>query len=119
MFKKNKPQFPDDADGNTLQRIAEDVDLTRPRIVDFHIAAKSEDSAISIAQACEKLRYHAGVSKDEDDDSSWTVTCTTRMVLNYDSASAFQDELHDLAKPLGGYSDGWGTRVDTGGMSCD
>lgn len=102
------PSLPNDADGESIRLVAQHNDLSRPMAVDFHIAAKAEESAQLIAQACAKLRYHTDVYKD-DDGPDWTITCTTRMLLSYESVIAVQKELESIVNPLGGYTDGWGT----------
>jgi regulator of RNase E activity RraB len=101
--------LPNDSDAAALRRLTDSgSDLSRPMTIDFQIAAPDEPTARSIAAAAEKLSYRTSATKDDGRDQ-WTVNCTTRMVLNYDSARAIQAELHQLAKPLGGWIDGWGT----------
>jgi hypothetical protein len=76
--------------------------------IDFHIAAPDEPTARAVAKAAAKLSYHTSVSKDASRDQ-WTTTCTTRMVLTLDTLAAIESELQALAKPLGAWTDGWGT----------
>ena len=103
------PGFPNDSDGDALRRlIAIGASLDRPMNVDFQIATQTEESAHEIAAACTRLGYHTRADRDEG-RPQWTVTCTTRMILNYHTVIAFQKELAQIAKPLGGWPDGWGT----------
>ncbi len=112
-------QFPDDLDGEVLRMIADDGnDMTQPMDVEFHVATATEEDADKIANAAEKLGYDIDVNFDdgsEDDEvedeitEPWTCSCRKTMLLEYDAIMAAQAELDELARPLGGYADGWGT----------
>ena len=110
--------YPDDIDGEVLRAIAEDGnDMTQPMSVDFHVAAATEDTAEQIATAADKLGYETSIDFDDGEDAEedeeitepWTCTCTKQMLLEYDGVMAAQAELDEIARPLGGYADGWGT----------
>ena len=52
---------------------------------------------------------------DEDDEEFgplWTVLVLVDMVPAYDEIMRIQKELHELASPLGGQLDGWGTMIE-------
>jgi len=100
--------YPNDADGDALRRVAGDNDLSKPMTVDFHVAAPDQSIAEQIAAAAYGLGYRCSVY-DSEDASSWTCECSSRMILTYAGVTAIQAELDALAKPLGGYIDGWGT----------
>lgn len=111
-------EYPDDVDGEVLRMIAEDGnDMTQPVDVQFHVAAATEETAEQIAQAAEKLGYEPAIDFDDGEDAEddeeitepWTCTCTKNMLLEYDGIMAAQAELDEIARPLGGYADGWGT----------
>ncbi len=111
-------EYHDDLDGQVLRSIAEDGnDMTKPMEVEFHVAAQSEEVADAIADAAEQLGYEPHVFFDDGEDAEedeeiidqWTCTCVKVMLLQYDAIMAAQAELDELAKPLGGYADGWGT----------
>ena len=111
-------EYPDDLDGQVLRSIAEDGnDMTKPMEVELHVAAPSEEVADAIADAAEQLGYEPHVFFDDGEDAEedeeiidqWTCTCVKVMLLQYDAIMAAQAELDELAKPLGGYADGWGT----------
>ncbi|MEZ6127775.1 MAG: ribonuclease E inhibitor RraB [Planctomycetaceae bacterium] len=112
-------EYPDDLDGEVLRMIAEDGnDMTQPMEVEFHVAAATEEDAETIADAAEKLGYEAFIDFDDGSDDEdledeitepWTCTCRRTMVLEYDAIMQAQAELDELARPLGGYADGWGT----------
>ena len=110
--------YPDDIDGEVLQMIADDGnDMSKPMIVDYHVAAATEDTAEKIASAAEKLGYEVAIDFDDGEDAEedeeitepWTCTCRRQMLLQYDAVVAAQKQLDEIARPLGGYSDGWGT----------
>lgn len=112
-------EYPDDVDGEVLKIIADDGnDMSKPMEVDFHVAAPTEEVAEKIAEAAEKLGYETFIdfddgSDDEDLDEEitepWTCTCQKNLILTYDSVMAAQSELDAIARPIGGYADGWGT----------
>lgn len=112
-------EYPDDLDGEVLRMIAEDGhDMTQPMDVEFHVAAATEEVAEKIAEAAVELGYEAFIDFDdgsEDDEvedeitEPWTCTCRMTMVLEYDAIMAAQAALDEIARPLGGYADGWGT----------
>lgn len=127
--------YPDDADGAALAGLAErGVDMSQPLDFDFPVAAPDEATAIAIQQALAAAGYESDVEYDEgepddedEDDSdglnevdeedeefgpSWTVYVNIQMVPEYDEIMRIQAELDRVAKPLGGYSDGWGVLTD-------
>lgn len=108
------PKYPNDADGDALRVVAENgADLSRPMPVDFMVAAASEGAAESISRAVRPLGYDTEVVRDTDDDGhdedTWTVYCSSTMLLDYESVIAVQAELDRVSAPYGGFSDGWGT----------
>lgn len=112
-------EYPDDLDGEVLRMIADDGhDMAQPMDVDFHVAAATEEDADKIAEAADKLGYEPTVDFDDGSDDPdieeeitepWTCTCRKNMVLEYDAIMAAQAQLDEIARPIGGYADGWGT----------
>jgi len=111
--------YPNDADGDALRRIANDgSDVSQPIEVDFTVDAGSSEAGHRIAAAAEELGYRTRVAENdadeeggEDDDLAgrWTVYCTRDIVLTYQSVMAAQAELDRISAPFGGRTDGWGT----------
>jgi hypothetical protein len=100
--------YPDDADGDALRRVAQDgSDMTKPMDIDFAIAASDEHSANAIAQAAQALGYGTDVFRG--DNEGWSCYCTRTMLATYDGVVRVQAALDALSRPLGGYADGWGT----------
>ncbi len=108
--------YPNDADGDALRRIAADgSNMTKPMVIDFHVAAPDRATAKAIAAAAGQRGYRTKVHKDHE-GSAWTCECSKEMLATHGGVIAAQEELDDLSKPHGGHSDGWGTfgNVDEG-----
>jgi hypothetical protein len=106
--------YPQDADGDALRRVARDgSDMSRAMDIDFAVAVPNEESGLAIAEIVRARGYRPDVSRD-DESGDWTCYCTRSMVPTYDAIIAVQNELDALVKPLGGYSDGWGTFGNAG-----
>lgn len=118
------------------------VDMSQPLDFDFPVAAPDAATAIAIQQALAAAGYASEVEydegdedevdefgadgefevategedeTDEDDDEvgpSWVVYVNLQMVPDYSEIMRIQAELDLIAKPLGGYSDGWGVLMD-------
>ena len=108
--------YPNDSDGDALRRVANDgSDMSRPMLIDFHVAMPDESAARALADVAAKLGYHVeiynspGCEDGPDDELPWTCQCSTRMVATYDGVIAAQQELSELSAPLDGCPDGWGT----------
>jgi regulator of RNase E activity RraB len=102
--------FPNDADGEVLRRIAQDgSDLSRPMFINFHVAVLNEASAKELAKLARKLGYRVRVYKSPECTQPWTCECSTRMVATYESVIAVQNELAEISRQFDGVPDGWGT----------
>lgn len=100
--------YPNDADGDVLRRIAGNgSDMSKPMEVDFAVAAPDEDSARAVAEAAAKRGYRTNVGRD--DAGGWSCYCTRTMLATYDGVMAVQAELDGLGHPYGAHADGWGT----------
>ncbi|HTJ45417.1 MAG TPA: ribonuclease E inhibitor RraB [Kofleriaceae bacterium] len=101
------PDYPDDADGDALRRVAgSGSDMSKPMLVDFMIAAGA-GATESIATGARALGYVAAI--DRNDRGERTVYCSKQMLLDYDSVITAQRELDEMSAPFGGRTDGWGT----------
>jgi hypothetical protein len=100
--------FPADADGETLERVAEHADLSKPMNIDFMVVVPSEEAGDKVAVRVSKLGYVPVVEFDAL-TSRWTCYCAKFMLATYDGVVAAQRELDDISRDLGGRSDGWGT----------
>ncbi|WP_394848602.1 ribonuclease E inhibitor RraB [Pendulispora brunnea] len=105
--------FPDDADGNALRRIAEHSDLSNPMTIDFMIDVPSERAGHDVARCASARGYSTRVEYDEESER-WTCYCTKSMLATYDAIVAAQTELGILSDEFGGCSDGWGTFGNSG-----
>jgi hypothetical protein len=102
--------FPNDDDGDALRLlVANGADLSKPIEIDFQVAMPDEQSAQEFAEIVQKLGYRAEVYDSPECSLPWTCECTLTMLATYDRIVAVQAKLAELAKPLGGYPDGWGS----------
>lgn len=102
-------RYPDDADGDALQRVADHgSDMSKPMLIDFMVAVPSDAAGRAVATEARTAGFTTNVSEDED-DGSFTCYCSKTMVATYDSVIAVQDQLDELSRPHEGRSDGWGT----------
>ena len=106
------PDYPSDDDGDALRRVASDgSDMTKPMVIDFAIAAPTEDVARQVAQLASSRGFACEVEHDVDEDGveAWDCICRVEMVATYERLVAVQRELDELVGPLGAHTDGWGT----------
>ena len=116
--------YPNNADGDALRRIASDgVDMSLPRIIEFHVDVPNESAAKNVAKALSdngyeiKIFYDEGELEDDeplDEDefgSSWTVYAKVMMAPDYEKIIKIQAEIDRIVQPIDGKSDGWGTLV--------
>ncbi len=103
-------KLPNDADGDALRRLIKDgSDLSKPMYVDFQVAVPSEKAAKQLADGARKLGYKVRVYASAECELPWTCECSTRMVVSHEGIVAMETELAELASPLGGFPDGWGS----------
>ncbi len=120
-------EFPDDADGAVLAELASHgIDLSQPLLIEFPVAVADEATAAIVSKAIAEEGYDYEVEYDEgepnadgiidpDDEeygSTWTVYASVRMIPEYDEIIRIQEDLDRIARPLGGFSDGWGVLMD-------
>jgi hypothetical protein len=110
--------FPNDADGQALARIAASgMDLSQPTIVEFAIAS-TEESSCKIVESLSRSGFSSEVyydegepDYDENDDPefgpSWTVYVPVNCIPSYENIVSIQAKLDSIAQKLGGKVDGW------------
>jgi hypothetical protein len=99
--------YPDDADGDALRRVAQDgSDMSRPMEIDFAVAAPDEASAVAIAEAAGGRGYRTAVVHE---DGTWSCFCTRKLIATHNAVVRAQAELDALSRRHGGHPDGWGT----------
>lgn len=111
--------YPEDADGDVLNAMAESgVDMTQQITIEFVIDAPDEQRAKAI-EADLTTAGHPATAEYEDGDAEegidpgWVVMVELEMVPDYQSIMALQDKLKSLAQVHGGQVDGWGAMVDS------
>lgn len=113
------PEFPNDADGDALRRLAADgSDFSRPMCVDFQVAVPDETAANGLAGVAYKLGYRVKIYASPECSRPWTCECSVRMLFTYDGIIAIQSELAALAEPFGGCPDGWGSFGNNTDETC-
>jgi hypothetical protein len=113
MTEGRSLDFPDDADGDALRRMAEDGnELTRPMQIDFTISVPSLAAGHAVAQAAQEIGYRTSVERDEETET-WTCYCSRHMVASYDAVILAQEELSLVSALHGGHCDGWGSFGNT------
>lgn len=106
--QRNLELFPDDADGDALWRIAQDVDaLWRERDVDFEHAFPSREGAEQFAAALTEPTELRVL-----DDGAYNVRVVRRLPIRHESIVDTEEELADIAASFGGRPDGWGCLGD-------
>lgn len=101
--------YPNDATGDALKRMENDgSDLSMPMEFDFCIGLPSETAGTKMTKQIESLGFDVNVEKD-DKTQEWTCYCTKTIIPTYDEVSGIEKQLSLVAKPYGGYSDGFGS----------
>src|SRR4051794_21607915 len=103
------PDLPRDVDGDSIRRLVHEAsDLAEPLSVDFFVAVPDEKAGRAVAEAAEGLGYRVTVERDGE-DPTWTCYCAKTMLVTHEAVVAAQRQLDEIARPLGGKADGWGT----------
>jgi hypothetical protein len=110
MRPKTMPdEYPKDADGDALRRVAASgSDMSGPMVIDFSIDVPDEVTGQRIAVLVEPLGFDPSIYHDPD-RSSWSLTCSKSMLATYEGVVAAQIQLSQVAQPLGGVCAGWGS----------
>lgn len=100
-------EFPDDADGDALRRVASDgSDMSRPMLIDFMVEASTQHDAEAIARIGEQRGYTAQIAED---DGCWTVYLAVTMLASHEGVVARQREISSFVSPFGTQCESWGT----------
>jgi hypothetical protein len=101
--------YPDDEDGDALQRVAEaGAEMTEPMRIEFTIAVPSVECAHSLAERIAGLGYEPDLYLDEE-TGSVSLYCARMMLASYEGVVSAQFELNQLCQPVGANCDGWTT----------
>jgi hypothetical protein len=102
-------QLPDDETGNALRQFQQSgFDLSKPMEMDFFVAVSSKELGDQVAIKVRNLGFKASVEQDEE-TGDWTCYCTKTLLPEYAEVVRIEKELTKIAKPYGGYSDGFGS----------
>jgi hypothetical protein len=101
--------YPNDDDGDALQRLADDgFDMSRPTDIEFVVLAPNRKAADAIAKLAASAGYRTRL-EDAEEDESWDCYWIKAMVPTYEGVVAAQRELDDMSRQFNGKIDGWGT----------
>lgn len=116
-------EFPDDENGQVLQRMRDDgTNLTLPRMIDFEHVFPNERSARAFAEAVRESVVEVRVCRCEDEGSAedkWDVQCRQRMIPTHEAISSTEARLAEQAERFEGYPDGWGTLSNPDGTPAE
>lgn len=102
-------QFPDDETGEVLNQFQQNgFDLSRPLEIDFFVAVPSKKIGDQVAKKVVNLGFKTSVERDEE-TGEWTCYCTKTLIPEYAEVVRIEKELTSIAKPYGGYADGFGS----------
>ena len=79
--------------------------------MDFFVAVPDKATGEELSQVLKEEGFNCFLEQDDETDE-WACCCSKRMLLNYNEIVKIQNNLNNLSKPHGGYSDGWGVFVD-------
>jgi Regulator of ribonuclease activity B len=102
-------KYPDDANGNALQRMeAQGDDLTRPHNIEFTVVFPNQDSADQFARHIGALGYEASIEFSETVDGfPWDVVVVNLMAPSHNEIREFETVIQTAASGFGGRNDGW------------
>ena len=101
--------IPDDATGNALREFqANGFELSKPLEIDFFVAVPSKETGDQVAIKVKKLGFKPTVEQDGE-TGDWTCYCTKTLIPEYAEVVRLEKELDDIARPLGGFADGFGS----------
>jgi len=106
---ENMAEYPDDADGDALRRVAEHgSNMDEPTKIEFSIDVRSKNAGIAIAEQAATPGYEPDLFFDDETDR-WSAYCGKRMIASYDNVDKGQRELNEIAVEHCSKCDGWVT----------
>jgi regulator of RNase E activity RraB len=101
--------YPDDADGEALQRVADNgSDMSKPMSIEFAVVVPDMAKARAIAELVSSHGYRPDINVD-DETGAVAVYCAKTMLATYEGVVSGQAELTHLCEPFGAICDSWGT----------
>jgi Regulator of ribonuclease activity B len=98
----------DDTNAALMKYEADGSDLTKPMEIDFFVAVFSEEKGNLVSSEAQALGFRTNVELDIE-TSEWTCYCTKTLIPEYSEVVRIEQQLDDLARPHGGYIDGFGS----------
>lgn len=110
MANREQPKrmYPSDADGDALQRLADDGnDMARPMLIDFEVVLPGIQEATALSEQVKSFASNLEIRSRKDNRVD--LTCSVLMTPTYEAVIEMQARLATLAQPLNGSPDGWGS----------
>ena len=98
----------DDTSEALIRYKADGSDFTEPMEIDFFVAIFSEEKGNLVSSEAQALGFRTSVELDSE-TSEWTCYCTKTLIPEYSEVVKIERQLDDLARPYGGYIDGFGS----------
>jgi len=98
--------FPDDENGDVLQRLHEDgADFTVPHTINYEVAFSEKKHASVFCELASAENYDVELVSDPEE---YLCLCTKLQFLDYQVVENTEKLLSKLAQPLAGEVVGWG-----------
>lgn len=101
--------IPNDATGDALREFVKNgSDLTKPMEIDFFVAVPSKKAGDEVVLRAKTLGFRVSLEQDTE-SGDWTCYCIKTLIPEYAEVVKIEQQLSTIAKPFGGYSDGFGS----------
>ena len=101
-----------DQDQEILEHLKErGSDLSVPHEIEFYVYFPTEEGARQASEEIVKEGFRVNILADPS-GNRWLCLSLREFVPTYEAVTAYKKIFNDLAKPLGGKCDGWGTQVE-------
>jgi hypothetical protein len=108
MNEFDQVQFPNDADGDVLRRMAsKGFDFSKRYVIDFTVDFEDWPPSIDAIRALE-IEFGELVVHDDDDGDGGYVLFKCKGELSYELVLSIQAKATKLMQPYGGWCDSWG-----------
>jgi Regulator of ribonuclease activity B len=103
--------FPNDENGDVLRRMRGSGDnLSIARDIDFTVVFATPAESHKFGDFFRQRGYRVSAKRSGCvEDLPWDVVVVKNMVPTHGDITAFEAELQEVATPLGGRNDGWGS----------
>ncbi len=86
-------------------------DFRKPHAIEYYVYFKAKTAASKARVLMRKEGYHVELLTDSS-GKRWICLAIKEMLPRYEAIQRTKRALDRLARPLGGWCDGWGTQVE-------